>query len=66
MKYKTLDWIGRIPLCVLPWMFHAIFYPPMSLTIAIIALILVGIQFAAIGTCLYLGKPKESHEEAKG
>jgi hypothetical protein len=47
-------------------MFHAIFYPPMSLTIAIIALILVGIQFAAIGTCLYLGKPKDSHEEAKG
>jgi hypothetical protein len=60
MKYKTLDWIGRLPLCVLPWLYDVIFHPPLSLQQTIIALVLLGIQFGAIITCLCLGKPEVS------
>lgn len=60
MKYKTLDWIGRTPLCVLPWLYDVIFHPPLSMPQTIVALVLLGIQFGAIAMCLHLGNPEAS------
>lgn len=58
MKYKVFDWIGRLPLCVLPWLYHTIVHPPLSEGQVIVAFVLLGIQFGAIAFCLYLGKPE--------
>lgn len=60
MKYKTLDWIGRIPFVLLFYALIRMTETPVTFTVMGIAVILVALQFGAIARCLYLGKPEVS------
>lgn len=58
--YDVLDWIGRVPLVVLVFLYHKATETPASIEACVLAAGLVLAQFAAIGACLYLRKPEAS------
>jgi hypothetical protein len=60
MKYKTLDWIGRVPLVLLLYVLVKAADAEVTVGICLLGLVLVILQFGAIGRCLYLGKPEAS------
>jgi len=60
MKYKTLEMIGRIPFVLLFYILTRAIESPATPWVIGIAVLLVALQFGAIGRCLYLGKPEEA------
>lgn len=66
MKYKILDWIGMIPLCALPWLYSVVFHAPLTITQAVVAVVLLLIQIGAIISCIYLRNREASGEKEEG
>lgn len=60
MDYETWDRIGRIPVVLFFYVLVKATDTPETPAICTTALALVAVQFAAIGRCLYLGKPEAS------
>jgi hypothetical protein len=58
--YDILDWIGRVPLVLLVFLYHKATETPASVEACVLATGLLLAQFAAIGTCLYLRTPEAS------
>lgn len=56
MKFKMLDWIGRTPLVVLHYIIVKATETPVTLPVMVTGIMLLAIQFGAIGRCLYLMK----------
>lgn len=60
MDYKSLDWVGRVPVVLFFYVLVKATDTPATPAICWTALAFVVMQFAAIGRCLYLGKPEAS------
>jgi len=60
MNYKSLDLVGRIPVVLFYTILVRATDTPATPGVLAIAVFLVAVQFAAIGRCLYLGKPEAS------
>jgi hypothetical protein len=60
MEYKTLDWIGRVPLVLPLYILVKAADVEVTVGICLLGLLLVVLQFGAIGRCLYLRKPEEA------
>lgn len=60
MKYKTLDWIGRIPAVTVFYGIVRATDTPATIPIIVLAVLLLAAQLGAIARCFYLGTPETS------